>query len=1074
MYYSELHCISNYSFLRGASHPHELVAQAHTLGYKAIALTDECSLAGIVKAHMAAESLGIKLIVGSEFVLSKDCKLIVIAPNRIAYSELSGFITLARRRATKGEYEANLEDLRFRLKHCLIIWHTQYQACDYEKSCELAETLSQAFKKRLWIGFTYQLQGGEHLILNDWRNISLQYNIPMAALGSVLMHCKTRKNLLDTLTAIKQNTSLDKLGTQLTSNSESYLKPLEDISQNYPSDLLYQTNYIEEQCHFSLNELRYQYPKELVPENLTPIQHLKSLVSEGQKKRWPQGTPERIQSLIDKELELIQELHYEYYFLTVEDIVRFAQEQNILYQGRGSAANSVICYCLHITEISPDQINVLFERFISKERDEPPDIDVDFEHQRREEVFQYIYSKYSRERAALAAAVVTYRSRSAIRDVGKALGMEQKLIDHLAGSLAWWDRTKELLERIQEAGLKTSKDQMQNFFELVNEILGFPRHLSQHVGGFVITQHKVSDLVPLENASMPDRTVIQWDKTDLEAMGLLKIDVLALGMLSALHKALDYVHTYDRNIHDLASIPKEDPETYQMLSQGDSLGVFQVESRAQMSMLPRLKPRCFYDLVIQIAIVRPGPIQGDMVHPYLRRRDGLEEVHYQNDNVKSVLEPTLGVPIFQEQVIRLAMVAAGFSGGEADELRRAMCNWGKSSKLLTFENKFMEGMLDNGYSDNYAHRLFEQIKGFGGYGFPESHSASFALLCYFSSWLKCHHPAAFYCALLNSQPMGFYSPSQLVQDAKRHGIQVHPVDVNKSDYENTIEKNTTQALNVHSSHDTFNKPGYQWGIRLGFIRIKSLNTDKAKHITLARQERAFTSLQDFAARTQLSHAEIQQLASADAFYDLCGNRYQARWLASALVNTNPTKSHRHKIADNAIENSPIKNNQADSLPFNYHLDLDMPIDSDTLTTKAPNLEKEIISDTQATGLSLRPHPMLLFRQHAPFNRCKKQNELHTVSNGGFVQVAGLVTGRQRPGTAKGTIFLTLEDETGNINVIVWKATQQKYRHVLLQSKLLLIKGRLETQSSVTHIIAGKLIDYSDTLKDFDLKARNFH
>jgi len=1035
MSYSALHCISNFSFLKGASHPQELVEKAYDLGYHSIALTDECSLAGVVKAHIRAKTLGIKLLIGSEFCLTNGCKIVVIAPNRKAYSELSGFITLTRRRAEKGHYEAHQEDLRFRLQHCLIIWIAHANTEQYRA---FLQPLKQAFNKRLWIGIRHQLSGGEQGEFLAWKALANTSGIPLIACNTIVMHQKSRKPLHDTLTAIHENTPIQALGKKLQSNAEAYLKPIDEIKQLYPASLIEETLTFSNQCHFSMDELRYQYPEELVPKNQRPIDHLRELVDKGAQIRWPNGIPHNVNRIIEKELSLIQELQYEYFFLTVYDLVNFARSQDILCQGRGSAANSVVCYCLHITEISPGQINVLFERFISKERDEPPDIDVDFEHQRREEVIQYIYQKYTRERAALAATVVTYRPRSAIRDVGKALNFDPALIDELAKSLAWWDRTGELSKRIEDAGLQSDQPMFLHFFSLVDQIIGFPRHLSQHVGGFVITQDKVSDLVPMENASMPDRTVIQWDKDDLEAMGLLKVDVLALGMLTALRKALQYIQVYQPEINSIASIPKEDPATYAMLSRGDSIGVFQVESRAQMSMLPRLKPKEFYDLVIEIAIVRPGPIQGDMVHPYLRRRDGLEPITYQNDAVKSVLAPTLGIPIFQEQAIRLAMVAAGFSGGEADQLRRSMASWGKNGNLLQFEEKFIHGMLSNGYEENFAKRLFEQIKGFGGYGFPESHSASFALLCYFSSWLKCHHPAAFYCALLNSQPMGFYSASQLIQDARRHSVKIYPVDINQSDVDNTLEHNVTGDKN-NAKH---------WGIRLGLCRIKSLDTEKAQRLTRLRGHTPFISINDLAMRGQLSQHDIQHIAAADALRCISGHRYQAHWQASAV-------DHPPEI-------------------FATQPPSAVPEQHDLLTTAAPNIEQDISFDYQTTGLSLRPHPMVLLRQEQPFKYCKKHEDLIQHGNGRYIQVAGLVTGRQRPGTAKGTLFLTLEDETGNMNIVVWKSTQDAFRQALLTAKLLVVKGRLETKDHVSHIIAGRLIDYSDRLDKLALKSRDFH
>jgi len=1044
--YAHLHTITNFTFLTGASHPQELVARAVELGYGALAITDECSLAGIVKAYAATLKLSkkeqetFKLLVGSHFRLSNGLRLIALAPDRKAYAELSGFITLARRRAPKGTYEAHMEDLRFRLQTCLIIWLADR---DFVSAYAIAQQLQKAFRQRLWIGVDHQLAGGEQRIFIHWHKLGQALGIPLVACGEALMHEAARKPLQDVLTGIRENAPISELGTRLRGNGEAYLKSPAVLQRLYPKALLQQTQAIADLCEFSMDELCYQYPQELVPRHLTPIQHLRQLVNEGKHKRYPQGTKPDVEALLEKELDLIKELHYEYYFLTVEDIVRFARSQNILCQGRGSAANSVVCYCLFITEIAPGDINVLFERFISKERDEPPDIDVDFEHQRREEVIQYIYRKYGRERTALAATVITYRSRSAIRDVGKAMGMDASLVDHLAKSLAWWDTKQDLKQRIIAAGLAVQQKLLLQFFSMVQAIIGFPRHLSQHVGGFVISQGKISDLVPLENASMPERTIIQWDKEDLESMRLLKVDVLALGMLTALKKMFESVSRYDSGIKSMADIPREDPATYEMLCKADSVGVFQVESRAQMSMLPRLRPREFYDLVIQIAIVRPGPIQGDMVHPYLRRRNGLEPVTYHNDAIKSVLKPTLGIPIFQEQAIRLAMVVAGFSAGKADELRRAMASWGKNGNLLQFENDFIQGMLNGGYPAELARRLFEQLKGFGGYGFPESHSASFAILCYASSWFKCHHPAAFYCALLNSQPMGFYSASQLVQDAVRRGIQVLPVDINASAYEHTLE------LMENSDNTHIN-----WGIRLGFCRIASLDENKARAIAQWRGERPFVSLADLTKRTALTPVDLQYLASADALRSLSGNRHNARWQAAAV------KPHVALLESAESE-------------------------QDVLFMAEPTLAKDVLDDYTTTGLTLRPHPMTLLRDEYPFNRCKKYSELIRLRHGGFVRVAGLVTGRQRPGTAKGTVFVTLEDETGNINVVVWKATQDQFRRELLGAQLLMVKGNLEIGTEqdkktgntyqVVHVVAGHLTDCTHRLDAaMQIKSRDFH
>lgn len=1048
MNYAQLYTTTNFTFLTGASHPQEFVEAALALGYRALAITDECSLAGIVKAYKVYRDYlrnrpqavqHFQLLVGSRFCLSNGQQILVIAPNRAAYAELSGLITFTRRRAPKGAYEAHLADLPFRLKLCLVIWLADITLNIHARHVQdTAAALSKAFRQRLWVGVNQQLAGGEQAGLAAWQNLAAAWAIPVTACGMALMHCKKRKPLQDVLTAIRENTPVTELGTRLHTNAEAYLKPLEELSALYPQAQLEETAAIAARCQFSLQELGYEYPPELIPKGVSASAHLRHLVLLGKAKRYPKGVPEEVDQLLEKELALIAEMGYEYFFLTVYDLVCFARQQNILYQGRGSAANSVVCYCLQITNISPAHIKVLFERFISKERDEPPDIDVDFEHQRREEVIQYIYRKYGRERAALAATVITYRARSAIRDVGKALGLEASLIDHFAKSLAWWDRTQDLQKRINAAGFSAEAQRLWLFFKLVQQILGFPRHLSQHVGGFIIAKDRVSDLVPLENASMAERTVIQWDKEDLETMGLLKVDVLALGMLTALRKALCYVATYDPSVTRLSDIPNECPATYEMLCRGDSVGVFQVESRAQMSMLPRLRPRTFYDLVIQIAIVRPGPIQGDMVNPYLRRRNSEEPISYFNNDIKAVLDSTLGVPIFQEQVIRLAMVAAGFSGGKADELRRSMASWGKNSDLYRFEHDFIHGMLGNGYPEEFATRLFAQVKGFGGYGFPESHSASFALLCYYSSWLKCHHPAAFYCALLNSQPMGFYSASQLVQDARRHHITVLPVDINHSDYDHCLQA----VANAQQP----------WGIRLGFCQVKSLAAAKAQVLVAARGATPFTHLTELAARTGLTADDLKLLAEADALQSLAGDRHQAHWQAAALQPFNPLL---HKAETQT---------------------------SHDLTTPAPTLEKNILDDYTTTGLTLRSHPLALLRNEPPFDRCKTSAELLLVNHGRFVRVAGLVTGRQRPGTAKGTIFVTLEDETGNINVVVWKATQDNFRQALLTAKLLLVKGVVEVSRSsiapaytVVHVVAGQLHDYSARLTEqFALQSRDFH
>ena len=1116
MSYAELHCLSNFSFLRGASHPQELVATACSLGYDAIAITDECSLAGVVKAHCQQQQLekeghSIQLIIGSEFSIQTDEKedersenIIALAKDKASYHELSAFISLCRRRSEKGSYRFEIKDLKHHLQNNLIIYCPYSMCTTKEESKELLLNLLSKHPD-CWIGYHRLLQDDDEENYQHAYQIACQTNKPMVACGNVHMHHPSRKSLQDTLTAIRYKQAIKNMGEKLQNNAEQHLRKINDLSELYPASLLKETIHIAERCQFSLNELRYQYPKEIVPVQYSPAEYLKLLVNEGVQQRWPNGASKDVLAQIEKELTLIKEMHYEYYFLTVHDVVSFARSQNILCQGRGSAANSVVCYCLFITEVDPSKIEVLFERFISKERNEPPDIDVDFEHERREEVIQYIYKKYSRERAALAATVITYRSRSAIRDVGKALGFNMQLIESLSRSLGWWSKPQDLEDQLIRAGMDLNQ-QLENeqntstdvnfdgsnfndinfndsnkpslarlFMHLVKTIYGFPRHLSQHVGGFIIADGPISRLAPIENASMPDRTIIQWDKEDIEALGLLKIDVLALGMLSAIRKSFDLINHYYFNVRrdtkNIASftpltihrIPAEDTATYEMLCRGDSIGVFQVESRAQISMLPRLKPKTFYDLVIQVAIVRPGPIQGNMVHPFLRRRDKTEPVTYENDAVKETLSRTLGVPIFQEQVIKLAMVAAGFSGGEADQLRRAMASWGKNGNLLQFQDKLIQGMLTRGYSRDFSDRLFEQMKGFGSYGFPESHAASFALLVYVSAWIKCHYPAAFYAALINSQPMGFYSPSQLVQDAKRHDILVLPADVSHSEWNCTLE-----ALDAHNSKlENLRK---QPALRLGLRLVKGFNEEAAEKIRQQRGRRAFRNLSDLQKRCQLNTHERHSLIRANAIASLSGNRHQSHWQNLALdaqleqLETSPNVVTEKAVTEKAVSE---KNDTDHCYPKDSYL-------NDGIQLTAPNEVEDIRADYQYTGLTLKRHPLLVLRKQPPFNRCKRCIDLQQLNHKRFVNVAGIVTGRQRPGTATGVIFLTLEDETGNINVVVWKDRQQQFRDILLKSRLLLVKGVLEKKDNVVHVIAGKLEDYSHKLEGYLLPSRDFH
>src|SRR5690554_4167612 len=793
--YAELFCFSNFTFLTGASHPHELAERALELGYHAIAITDACSVAGIPRAWAALKDSPVKLITGSWFELedapagAATPRFILLAQSRKGYGQLCQLITTGRRRAEKGQYQLFARDIEtHELNHCLCLWQPpSTAAASYKQAVACGEWLQRLFEQRLRIGATRTLGAGEEQQLARVRALAEHLQLAVAATGEVHMHARERQPLQDVLTALRHHATVENAGHCLFQNGERYLRPLPVLQRLFPPAWPQETVNIANSCSFEPGSLRYEYPPDLVPEGESPAAYLKRLTREGERRRYPEGTPMKVQALIRKELGMISELNYEHYFLTIHDIVAFARSRGILCQGRGSAANSAVCYCLGITEVNPAQVDLLFERFISKDRNEPPDIDVDFEHERREEVIQYIYQRYSRERAALAATVIRYRPRSAIRDVGKALGFDPALVEQLLEGIDWRDKATNWRQQILDKRLTRNPKVADQFFALVNTLLGFPRHLSQHVGGFVISSGPLSELVPVENAAMADRTVIQWDKDDLESLGLMKVDVLALGMLTAIRKALELISQQKSHPFRMQDIPQEDRATYNMLQKGDSIGVFQVESRAQINMLPRLKPETFYDLVIEVAIVRPGPIQGDMVHPYLRRKHGLEPVDYPNDAIRDVLERTLGVPIFQEQDIKLAMVAAGFTAGEADQLRRAMAAWKSHGDMTPFREKLINGMLARGHNADFAERLYLQICGFGGYGFPESHAASFALLVYVSAWIKRHYPAAFYCALLNSQPMGFYSPSQLLQDAKRHNVVTLPPDINSSEWKHTLE-----------------------------------------------------------------------------------------------------------------------------------------------------------------------------------------------------------------------------------------------------------------------------------------------
>ncbi len=1027
--YAELHCRSNFSFLRAASHPEELVRRAHELGYHALAITDECSLAGIVRAHAEAKSLGLKLIIGSRFELEDGLQLVLLATNRTGYGDLSQLITLGRRRASKGRYLLRRKDLETGFEQCLGLLLP-----GMKPDPEQARWLDSHFPSRAWIAVELHRTGSDRERLGALESLSQVSGLPLVATGGVLMHDQARRPLLDCVTAIRLGRPLAELGFEIQSNSERHLRSRHRLGRFYPCSLLAESLQVAALCRFSLDELRYEYPLELTPPEMTPTAYLRQLAEEGMKRRWGERIPGRVRQLVEYELSLIAELGYEPYFLTVQDIVRFARTQGILCQGRGSAANSAVCYCLGITEVDPARMEMLFERFISRERGEPPDIDVDFEHQRREEVIQYIYRKYGRDRAALAATVISYRPKSAVRDLGKALGLDRDQLDRLAGSLSWWDGEKVLGARLREAGFDPGNPRILLLVARMQELLHTPRHLSQHVGGFVISRGPLSRLVPIENAAMEGRSVIQWDKEDLQTLGLLKIDCLALGMLSAIHRAFDMINGWcgrrgGGEVLGLDKVPPEDPRVYAMIQRAETIGVFQIESRAQMAMLPRLRPACFYDLVIEVAIVRPGPIQGDMVHPYLLRRQGLEPVSYPSQDLEAVLGRTLGVPIFQEQVIKLAMVAAGFSPGEADQLRRSIAAWRRRGTLERFEQRLVDGMVERGYEISFARRIYQQILGFGEYGFPESHAASFALLVYVSAWLKCHHPAAFCGAILNSQPMGFYAPAQLVQEARRQGVIVYPVDVCRSDWDSKLE--TPPAGDASGP-----------ALRLGLRLVKGLSRSGGGRLVTARAETPFYAVDDLARRAALDRGDLRALAAAGALTALAGNRHQASWRVMGVAQPLPL------IAESEGEEAPV-------LP-------------------KPTEGSDIRADYASLGLTLGRHPLALLRPQLRQRKLVSAAEVGMRMHGQRVRAAGLVIGRQRPASANSVTFVTLEDETGQINLVVWKALAERQRAALLRSRLLGVAGEVQREGRVLHLIAARLWDYSHLLGELEVRSRDFH
>ncbi len=1164
--YAELCCQSNYSFLQGASHPEELVEQAFKLNYAALAITDECSVAGVVRAYMevtrlnqpileAAErrkkealkkagctigqpalaqslfpkqALGLmsssllsvptrassvsspdvsssdrslptsssdtplpdvpwraplQLIVGSVFTLhtqnQPDLRLIVLAQNREGYGNLSEFITLGRRRAPKGSYYLTTDDITRpaepslahlqNLPDCLGLLLPEYGA-PYEQVLAQTRWLAKVFVGRCWLVLSLLNQGQDDAHKAMLTAISEATGVPLVAAGQVQMHVRSRKPVHDTLTAIRQGKSVQDCGFERKSNAEHYLRQRVTLAGLYPRAALDETIEVLVNCRFSLGELKYEYPEDICPANLSLTEYLRQETYAGARRRYGSSLPAAVSHQLEKELQLIAELKYEPYFLTVYDIVQFARRNHILCQGRGSAANSAVCYCLYITEVDPEEGHNLFERFISKERDEPPDIDVDFEHQRREEVIQYIYNKYGRDRAALTAVVISYRVRSVLRDTGKALGVDPIIIEAVARSYHYWDGRANLLERMKESGLDTTSPVAVQWVYLAEKIIGFPRHLSQHPGGFVMSRGPLARLVPIENAAMAERSVVQWDKDDLDALGILKVDILALGMLSALRRALEFVAKRRGEPFCLQSIPRGDPDTYDMICRADTIGVFQIESRAQMTMLPRLRPRCYYDLVIEVSIIRPGPIQGGMVHPYLRRRQNLEPVDYPGKAIQSALERTLGVPIFQEQVMQIAMEAAGFTGGEADSLRRSMAAWKRKGGLEKFYNKIIDGMLGNGYERGFAEQIFRQIQGFGEYGFPESHAASFALLAYASSWLKCHEPEAFLAALLNSLPMGFYSASTLIQDARRHGVKVLPPDVQISDWEATLEYEADVSENREDSVQAFvpstltssSAPGSRSAsegrlarqpratsekrpcVRLGLNQIKGMHIEVAKRIVEVRAQERFDSVADLAKRADLTRHDLNALASGNALESLAGHRRAALWDAVVSV---PDKD--------MLRDAPVYETTQPQL---------------TLLTEGQSL----VADYDSLGLTLGRHPLELLRARLTDMRFSSSAVLREQPDRRLARAAGIVTIRQRPGTAKGVVFVTLEDETGQVNLLIRPELASRQRKELLTSRLMGAYGRWQSANGVQHLIVERLVNLTHLLGKLQTHSRNFH
>ena len=1129
--YAELQVTSNFSFLRGASHPEELVATAAALGYRAIAITDRNTLAGVVRAHAVAKLAEIRFVVGARLDLDDGPSLLCFPTDRAAYGRLSRLLTTGRRRAPKGECRIGLADVLAHGDGQILIAlppaEMTGQKAEAEAFASSLQTLGPCCEGRLYLAAQKLYRGDDDRRLAALAAFAAERRIPLVASGDVHAHVASRRPLQDVLTCIREGCTLPTAGFRLHANAERHLKPPDEMARlfrAYPQAIAASVE-IAERCRFSLDELRYEYPVDPVPDGRTPQEELVRLTWEGAAQAFPEGPGDKLEAQIEHELALIESLDFAPYFLTVFDIVRFARSRGILCQGRGSAANSAVCFCLGITAVDPSRIDLLFERFVSAERNEPPDIDVDFEHERREEVIQYVYAKYGRDRAGMTATVIRYRTKSAVREVAKAFALSEDAIVALQ-ELFWrrsWDEVGD--DEIRASGLDPGERQIRMVVDLASELRGFPRHLSQHTGGMVITKSPLSEVVPIENAAMADRTVLEWDKDDLDALGILKIDILALGMLTCIHKAFDLIEDHYGRPLTLATVPAEDPAVYDMLCKADSVGVFQVESRAQMAMLPRLRPRTFYDLVIEVAIVRPGPIQGDMVHPYLRRRANGERVEFPSAELEDVLGKTLGVPLFQEQAMKIAIVGAGFSPSEADKLRRAMATFRRSGTIHGFRDKFIAGMTARGYERDFAERCFRQIEGFADYGFPESHAASFALLVYVSAWIKCHYPAAFAGALLNSQPMGFYAPAQIIGDARRHGVEVLPVDVNHSAWDCTLEPlpaatepmlrrpssraaqrrgdpepnawiassappprkddggkegvSSSPEGERHPSEPPFRRPragraGFASArltppviaLRLGLRQVKGLAQADAEAIVEARGE-GYGSVADLWRRARTSRGALRKLAAADAFASLGLNRRQALWAISGL--------------DGAP--LPLMAAAAPTAAGQEH-----GREPEVALPPCP-ISEEVALDYRALSLSLKDHPMALLRRRLEEDGYVRSDRLAALSRGRRVKTAGVVITRQRPGTASGVIFITLEDEAGNANLIVWPKTFERFRRPVLQATIMAVSGPIQREGEVIHVLAERIWSLDGSLGSlaadaapgraadevrFDVSSRDFH